>query len=93
MDQSTEPPAQNLQQLKLSSTTSESPSREPAKLPMARPGEGGRDCAQRIELLVNHFKVNFTPTFTILQYHISIRPEKTPKPNVAVKVSKFESSM
>ncbi|XXG68940.1 hypothetical protein AAC387_Pa06g1922 [Persea americana] len=86
-----EPPVEELQQLKLSPSTSKTALERPARLPMIRPDEGGKDSVRRMELLVNHFKVKFNPRFTILHYDIDIKLENPPRPNAVVRVSKADA--
>lgn len=93
MHESTEPPAHELQQLELSPATSKTPSEVPTitRVPMKRPDGGGKVCERQMELLVNHFKLEFNPNVNIFHYDIDIRLEKPQNPNAVVRVSKSDA--
>ncbi|XXG68885.1 hypothetical protein AAC387_Pa06g1880 [Persea americana] len=88
-----ETPAHELQQLKLSPATSKTPSEVPTitRVPMTRPDGGGKDCEQQMELLVNHFKLEFNPNSNIFHHDIDIKLEKPTNPNAVVRVSKSDA--
>ncbi|XP_024008951.1 protein argonaute 2 isoform X2 [Eutrema salsugineum] len=58
------------------------------KEPMKRPDKGGVVAVRRVNLFVNHFRVNFDPESVIGHYDVEIKGENPTK-----KVSRFELAM
>lgn len=58
------------------------------KEPMKRPDKGGVVAVRRVNLYVNHFRVNFDPESVIGHYDVEIKGENPTK-----KISRFELAM
>ncbi|CAL9216950.1 unnamed protein product [Arabidopsis halleri] len=58
------------------------------KEPMKRPDRGGVVAVRRVNLYVNHFRVNFDPESVIRHYDVEIKGENPTK-----KISRFELAM
>ncbi|KAL1204983.1 Protein argonaute 2 [Cardamine amara subsp. amara] len=58
------------------------------KEPMKRPDKGGVVAVRRVNLYVNHFRVNFDPESVIRHYDVEIKGENPTK-----KISRFELAM
>ncbi|XP_058072010.1 protein argonaute 2-like isoform X2 [Magnolia sinica] len=82
--------AYELEKLKIS----DPPSRLGSIVPIKRPDKGGQAGIRSLQILVNHFPVNFDPRMKIYQYNLDIQRVTPHKPSAATaKISKADAHL
>lgn len=86
------PPVAEIQKLKISepvaSPSSSSSQNATRCTPIKRPDRGGTLAIRTVNIVVNHFPVNFNPESIIRHYDIDVKPDTVPNDGRPVKLSK-----